>query len=368
MRKELITDREAISILILFICGSTLIIGIGGDAKNDAWISGLLGIFMALPIILAYTRITALYPGKDLFDILNIIMGKIFGKIIGVLYIWYAFHLGSLVIRNFSEFINTVTMPETPIIVPMLCMGLVSIAAVRSGIEVMGRVSVYLLFPLLVIILLVQILAIPELNFRYIKPVLSQGFLPILKGGFSSFAFPFAEVILFTGVLFSLKDKKSSYKVYFSGTLIAGAIIVLITLRNTMVLGSLNGSLYFPSHIAVSRISVGDFLQRIEVTVAFVFVVTAFMKASVCLFVACRGISKLFNLNDYRSIVIQLGLIMIYFSLIIYDSIMEMKDWAFMIYPYYAFPFQVIIPIIMLIAAEIKTRRKRGKQVNRAKA
>ncbi|MCX7711198.1 MAG: endospore germination permease [Clostridia bacterium] len=358
MYKEQITDREAISMLLLFVIGSTLIIGIGGDAKNDAWIAGIAGILMALPIILVYSRISSLFPGKDLFDILTSILGKVFGKTVAVLYIWYAFHLGALVIRNFGEFINTVAMPETPMLVPMLCLGLVCIVAVRAGIEVLGRISTYLVFPLMAIIMIVQILAIPELKPNYIKPFLSQGIMPILKGGFSAFAFPFAETILFIAVFFSLKTKRSPYKVYFSGLSIAGVLILLLTIRNIMVLGDLLGRLYFPSHVAVSRINIGNFLERIEVSVAFVFIVGAFVKTGVCLFAACRGIGKVFNLTDYKPIVIQTGLLMIYFSYIVYDSIMEMRNWAFKVYPYYAFPFQVILPLVIWIAAEIKTRKK----------
>ena len=49
MQKEQITDKEAIYILIVFIIGSSLIIGIGGDAKNDAWISGIIATIMLFP-------------------------------------------------------------------------------------------------------------------------------------------------------------------------------------------------------------------------------------------------------------------------------------------------------------------------------
>jgi hypothetical protein len=48
---------------------------------------------------------------------------------------------------------------------------------------------------------------------------------------------------------------------------------------------------------------------------------------------------------------------MSYFSYIIYDNIMEMKYWAFNVYPYYAFPMQVILPIIIWILAEVKAKK-----------
>jgi spore germination protein KB len=125
------------------------------------------------------------------------------------------------------------------------------------------------------------------------------------------------------------------------------------------MLGNMLDSFYFPSYEAVSMISVGDFIQRIEVSVSFLFIFGVFIKSSICLLVACKGIGKIFNLKDYRSIVIQTGLLMIYFSYTVYDNSMEMNYWAFKVYSYYAFPMQVILPIIIWILAEIKARKNK---------
>ena len=357
MKKEQITDKEAICILIIFIFGSTLIIGGGGHAENDAWLASIVGIIMVIPMLHVFSRLLSLFPGKDLFDILNITLGKVIGKIVSTLYCWYAFHLGALVIRNFGEFINIVAMPETPIFVSLFSLGVVCIIAVRLGIEVIGRTCTYFLPLLLFIIAIVQLLGISQMNLNYLKPILGHGLIPVLKGAFSTFSFPFAETVLFIGGFSSLKTKKSSYKVYFWGILIAGTIMIFITARNIAVLGNMLGSFYFPSYEAVGRIRIGKFIQRIEVAVAIVFIFGVFIKSSVCLLVACKGIGKIFNLKDYRTIVIQTGLLMIYFSYTIYNNIMTMTYWAFKVYPYYAFPFQVIIPIIIWILAESKVRK-----------
>lgn len=362
MYKEQITDKEAICLLTIFIMGSSLIIGIGADAKNDAWIAGIVSVIMFIPMLLIYTRLLSLFHGKDLFEILNIIFGNILGKIISVIYIWYAFHLGAMVIRNFGEFNNIVAMPETPIFVPMLCLGLVCIIAVSLGIEVMGRTTTYFIPIIFLILLIVQILIIPLLHLNYIKPILGNGLIPVLKGGFSAFSFPFAETVLFIGVFSSLKTKKSPIKVYIWGVLLSASIIIIITIRNISMLGNMLGSFYFPSYEAVSRINIGDFIQRMEVTVLTLFVYSIFIKSSICLLVACKGIGHIFNLKDYRSIVIQTGLLMTYLSYIIYDNIMEMKFWAFKVYPYYAFPMQVILPIIIWVLAEIKARKNKNEK------
>jgi spore germination protein KB len=357
MRKEQITDKEAFCMAFLFISGSTLILGVGGDAKNNAWMAGIAGAIMAAPMILVYSRIVSLFPSKDLFEILECVLGCIPGKIVCIIYVWYAFHLGVLVFRNFGEFVSTVALPETPMLASIFVLGLVCIYNVKSGVEVISRISAYFLPVLILIIIVVQLLTLPSLEPKFLKPFLGEGLMPVLKGGFDAFAFPFGETVILMGCFFSLKTKKSPYKIYFSAVFLACTLIVLLTLRNIMILGSTIQFYYFPSHIAVSRISVGEFIQRIELTVALVFIICVLIKSSVCLLVTCRGISRIFRLQDYRSIVIQVGLLMVFMSQIIYADSMMMRYWAFNVYPYYAVPFQVIIPIAVWITAEIRKKK-----------
>ncbi len=361
MAKEQISDKEAIILLITFIMGTTMIVGTGGDAKNDAWIAGIVATISFIPLLLIFSRLLSLFPGKDLFDIFSILFGKIAGKTLSAIYIWYSFHLAGLVLRNFGEFINLVALPETPLFIPLLCLGLVCIAAVYLGIEVISR-TMAIFVPLIVfVVFVVLILGVPQLRLNYIQPILGNGLAPVLKGAFSTFTFPMAETVVFLCIFTSLQTKKSPKKVYIWGTLIAASMIIIITIRNIAVLGNLTGNFNFPSYVAVSRIRIGNFIQGMQVTVSFVFIFAVFAKCTVCLLAACKGIAKVFNLKDYRSIVIQTGLLMIYFSYIIYHTIIEMNYWAFEIYPYYAFPMQVIIPTITWIIAEIKVSRVTAK-------
>jgi spore germination protein KB len=224
----------------------------------------------------------SIFQDKDLFDILDIVFGKVIGKLFAVLYSLYAFHLGALVLRNFGEFINSIAMPETPMFLPMLCIGITCIIAARSGIEVMGRTAAYFLPVLFFILLAVQLLAIPQLKMNYLKPVMGNGITPVITAGFAAFAFPFAETVLFTGAFSGLKTKRSSYRIYFWGLLIVSAIIIITTVRNIGVLGNMRDNFYFPAYAAVSAINIGDFIQRIEVTVSFVFVFGVLIKTSIC--------------------------------------------------------------------------------------
>lgn len=303
-----------------------------------------------------FSRILSLYPGKDLFDILQIVMGKFIGKIISIVMIWFAFHSGTLVLRVLSEFTNTLVFPDTPVVMPMIFFTILLIWSLKAGIEVLGRWAEFFSWVVILIVIIVPILLIPQMDISRLRPILSNGVEPLLKGAFASFTFPFGQTIIFTMVFSNISKIKNYKKTFILGLLIGGGLIFLTTLSNILVLGSGNVSrYYFQSPMAVSLIRFG-FLQRLELTVIIVFLVCVFIKVSICIFAVCNGISKVFGFDDHKFIATPVALLMLSFSFFIYKSTMEMAFFASNIWQYYSFPFEVIIPLVIFIFAEIKSR------------
>lgn len=361
MGKEVISNRQGITMMSLFIMGSTLVLGIGSDSKQDSWFAIILAAILASLVMAIYARILSLFPEKNLYDILNNIFGKIAGRIIALIFVWYAFHLGCIVLRNFQEFIKVVAFPETPEFVPIMLMGVLCIWIVKEGIEVLGRFSQLVILILSFIIITVVILGITNADFNNLRPFLYNGFKPVLNSAFSIFSFPFAETVLFMGTFNFNKERNNPFKVYYYALAIGTFFVLIVALRNTLVIGAdFVEQAYFPSYVAVSLISIGDFLQRIESTVAVVLLFAGFVKISVCLLSACKGVDYIFKTGNYRQIVAPVGLLMMITSCFIYQSVMEMFEWAFEIYKYYAFPFQVVLPIIIWITAEIKVKKQKA--------
>lgn len=365
MNKEIITNKQGVYIVILYVLGSAIVLSPGSEAKQDVWIVLLLALLIALPVIFLYARILSIFPEKDLFDILIEIFGKVFGKIIAILFIWYAFHLGAMVLRNFSEFIQVLSLPFTPQLIIVTFTGLICIWAVKAGIEVLGRLAGFL-FPILIFTIICSIaLSLTKADINNLRPILYNGIKPVMKSTFSVFSFPFAEIVVFMMAFCSIEGRFNTYKVFAIG-LVGGAFILLaVYIRNIVVLGAnTEDSLYFPSYSAVSLIEIGTFLQRIEILVSFVFLFVGIIKICVCLYVASNGVAKVFNLGSYRMVTVPIGFLMMNLSCFIYSSTMEMFEWASKIYPYYAIPFQVILPIITWILAEIKSKKCKQKNLN----
>lgn len=358
MNKEVISDKQGISLMVLFIIGESSILTMGLEAKKDLWIATILAIFMVLPIMAVYSRIHHLFGDKDFFDIVEFCFGRFIGKIIIVLFTWYMIDLTSLILRDFGNFINTVSLPETPIIIIMISLITICTWSVKEGIGVMGRWSNFFLTVVIIIMFSTILLLIPNMNINNIRPVLYNGIKPVVKGAFGTVSIPFAETVAFTIAFSKFKTQKSPYRIYIIGLLLGGIGLFIISLANILVLGTDSTLiLYYPSYSTVKKINIGEVLQRLEVVVALVFILGGFIKVSITLLAACKGVTKIFRCNYYQFIVTPIALLILNLSYFEFDSVMEYMDWNKKIYPYYAFPFQVILPIIIWISAEVKKKQ-----------
>jgi spore germination protein KB len=366
MNKEIIPVGHMISVTILFTVGTSIFMGLPGQSGNSKWIALLFAMVLVVPLLLIYARLHVLFPGKDLFDMLIVVFGSVLGRMISCLYIWYAFYLGALALRVFGEFSRLIALTETPMLVPMLCVGLLCIWVVKAGIEVLGRSAKLLLLFTLFVNLIIFILSTSKLEYHHVLPLVDKGWYSVISDTLGTCSVIFAEIIIILGAFSTIsnKAKAAGKKILFGGVLISGMIILSATLRNLLMLGpEVVSSLNFPSYVSAGRINVGDFLTRIEASSAVTFVITTFIKGSLCLYVASCGVAKVFKLKSYRSVVLQLGLLMIYFADFVYKDMMGMQYFYYHIYKFYAFPFQVIIPLALWICAEIMVSRSKSKQV-----
>lgn len=299
-----------------------------------------------------------MFPGKNLFDIIEICFGKLVGKGIILLFIWYALYSLELSLLDYSYFVNTVAFPETPKIIIHMIFVILIIWIVKGGIEVLGRWSKFFLPIPIILIFTSSLLLIPQMNIDNIRPVLNNDIDSILKATYYTYVFPFADIVFFSIVLSSFKTKQSPYKIYIFSLLIAGIVVLVTGVVNILTIGvDMISSTYFPSYLTVSKINVGNVLQRIEVMVSISFFLGGFIKLSIELLVACKGFAKIFVCEDYRFITIPISLIPLNFSYYEFDSIMYYFGHALEIYPYITLPFQVIFPISILVVTVIKKKK-----------
>ncbi|PKM93478.1 MAG: spore gernimation protein [Firmicutes bacterium HGW-Firmicutes-1] len=358
-----ISNKQAISLLILFIIGESSIFIEGFEAKKDLWIAIILAIVFTIPLVLIFARLHVLFPNKNLLDIMEICLGKYLGKALIALYTWFFFHTVVLILEDIGFFVSTVLFPETPFIIIVIVFALTCTYCVKQGLEVLGRWAEFFIIIPIVIEILVFLLLIPKMEITNILPILYDGIGPVAKGTFLTITFPFAYIVGLASVFAFSKDKNSPYKIYFSGILIGGVIVFMSSFKSTLVLGEDIGH-YFPTYVTVSRIRIGNFLQRLDILAVIVFMIGIYVEVSAFLLATCIGITKLFDFADYKFIVMPITLLILNICFYEFDSIMHYFEFGREIWPYYVFPFEIIFPCMLWITAEVKIKIKRKKLID----
>ncbi|PHS35061.1 MAG: hypothetical protein COA82_05875 [Alkaliphilus sp.] len=340
------------SVLLMgFLLGSTMIIVPGSYAKQDAWIAYIIAWFGGILLFSAYVLLASRHPRKNLVQINRLLLGRGLGSFVSLLYIWYFIHLAALVLRNFGEYTLTINLDQTPLWFVIVCYVITVTYSVRSGLEVTARTA-ELIVPFIFLFQIVITLAlIPHVDFSNFKPVMGDGITPILKASFSVLFFPFGETVVFLMIIPFLNQQKKLNKTYSLSFFLAGLLLLILIVKDIGVLGGYGlDRKMFPPHMSIKHISA----INLDPLIGVIFFISGGTKICVCFIAASLGIAQLTESNDHRPFVLPLAIILVGLSIWVYESAPEMMHWAIEIWGYYSIPFQVIIPITLLIISYAK--------------
>lgn len=337
------------ALLFGFLVGSSLVLPMGMQAAQDAWIAILVGGGGGLAVAWLYTSLASRFPGQTLIGYSKTLLGPWLGGLVGLLYIWYGLHLGALVTRNFGEFLVTTILPTTPISVFILTLMLLCAYGVRHGLEPLARASQVMGGVILIQVLLVSGLLLKDMRLTNLRPVLEKGPVPVLQGAFTLLGFPFGETVLFALILPFVRPAFAVKRTVMTTMGCTAIFLAAVHAGNLAVLGPhLTGTSRFPSLAAVGMIDIADFLTRLDVLVVSSWIVTGFMKVAICLYVTAVGVAEWAGVPDYTPLVLPLGVIMATLSILVYDNTSAMAAFAGTIWPVYSVPFQILIPLLLI--------------------
>lgn len=352
-----------LSLMILmmgFIFGSTVVISPGGGVGHDAWLAVLIGLGEGLIFLLIFALLAQRFKGKTLVEIATLVYGPVVGKVISLIFLGYLFHLGSLVLNNFSRFFGLI-MPETPNVVFSLLIMLVCILSAQKGIEVTARCAI-IFVPINIAITLVDtFFLINKMKYENLLPLLDVPIDRLLMSAHGTATFPFGETVVFLMLFRFLKTPDR--KIFLSSSLAmtgAGLLLVVIVARNFSVLGTSGEAYIYASFQAVRNINIADLLNRIEILIAISFLNMGIIKVTLLLFGTVTGVSQVLGLRSYKPLIIPIGILMIFLESISNVNTPEMLEFAQKTYPIYALPFQLGIPLLTLVLAFIKKLPREG--------
>lgn len=358
MLKERIPDSQGIVLVIIYIAGNTFIYGLGARAGSDLWLAFLLGIVLSLPMLLLYARIRSFMPGQSFGQALNLVLGTWPARALALAYGGYAWQIATLAVIDITSFIQAITLPGTPTLVTASCLVALALWGAKEGVEVLARwcsVVIKLMAPMVIVILL---LLLTQVDLGEFRPILYNGYKPVLLGAFEVLDFPLLETILLLWAFDIFSSETSPYKVFITGTVIAGFVLFVIASTALAVIGTEMYELnYFPIFLAIARINLWQFLTRLEIVVGVSITVGSFVKTTVCLVAACRALAHGLGFTDYRFLVTPVALSLIPASKWLIKDAMSLEKSATKTVGPTDFTFQVVLPILLWIVFELRKKQ-----------
>lgn len=364
LEKGRISNFELIMLMIGFIFGTSFIISPAKSGGQNGWLAVIIGIFEALLMAFVFVSLSNKFKDKTIIQINDLVYGRILGKFVSLIFLWYLFHLALLILNLFVDFFSTEIYINTPPVVLLIFLLAVCASTVGRGIEVLARCSVVLV-PLTIFIGIIDAtLAIPNMDINNILPVLDIPMGKFLLAANSAAAFPFAQTIAFTMVFSSLNNNKGRYGSVAMAIIISGFYLSFLQLRNALVLGPMISNYIFPSYMAIQIINIADVLSRLEVIVTIFFLFLGFIKVSVVLYGLVLGSAQMLSLRSYRLLIIPIVILLIIMAQSNVRNFVEALDFVDKGWPIYALPWEAGIPLVTLLVAILrKLPRTEGEKI-----
>ncbi|MCR8928910.1 spore germination protein [Priestia megaterium] len=363
MEKAKISASQLFILMVLFELGTSLLLPVAMEAKQDAWLAILLGMLGSLVLFVIYHKLYSYYPDLLPTEYMQKILGKAIGSVLAFLYICYFIYDIARVLRDIGEMLLTFAYSDTPLFIANALLILVIIYTVRKGIEIVARSGeIFFIFMyVLAVTGFLLIVCSGLIDFKNLQPVLEEGILPVLKVVFiQTLYFPFGEAIVFTMILPYLNNPKKAKATILCATGLSGINLAITMLINISVLGvDLTARSQFPLLSTVQSIQVADFLERLDVFFMLALVIGGFSKISVLFYASMIGTANLFKIKSPSWLSYPIGLIVLFMSLTISSNFQEHLHEGIGVEMFFLqIPFLAVIPILLFLVAFLKNRRK----------
>ncbi|HHW18502.1 MAG TPA: endospore germination permease [Firmicutes bacterium] len=305
----------------------------GIKSPRDAWISAFFASVLSLLVIIPVTRLGLKFPDKSIIEYSQVLLGKYPGKVLGYLLVFYWISVAATVARSVGEAYTTAIMPETPILVFMLVMVFLSANAARNGLEVISRVAEINLYVMTFLGLIIIGLPYKLMRFENLLPIMADGLGPVIEATKVGVSF-YSELTVLGMLVPYLKRPQDVTRYSIYAILIAGLTMTVFSISLVAVFGPTVSSFSLPAFSLGRVISIGQFLERIEVIPMGAWTITAAIKLALYVWASAVGLAQLSGLSRYQSLVYPLGAIAASLGMLFFESFVSLElsfrtTWVF---------------------------------------
>ena len=314
-----------------------------------------------IAVLLAYLvfRLLKNFPGLDIIDISEIVAGKVFRNIIGIIFILYFLISSSILLRNFCESLKIIYFPMTDITFIILLFIIALCTANRLDFSATLKTNL--------LILPIVLASIIFLFFANMNKFVPQRIFPLLGDGiFNTFVLGLGNLASFGGITYLyflppfLKEPEKFKKITIVSTIIT-AIYLILCVSTLLFMFSffIDTNEITPLYNATRYIEFGSFFQRLESVFLLFWILVFACYLSIVSKFAMNIFKKITNIETKKPLIDVFGLLFFSIALVPKNYAIS-QNFEVKVYPYLMLGISIFLGISILIIANISQKRKKG--------
>jgi len=353
MKNKITFGRFEATCITITLLSTQLFLNLPRIMMEAAWTAAwILTVYISLLALVLFTIIFKLYKrfeGKDLLDLGEHIGGSIGRIIVGVIVLFFLLYIAPVILREFSENIKIIALPQSPLSFVMIFFVAGMIAASYLGIEAIVRFSAIIVPIIIAGYLLIIAGSIQYTDISRITPWLGSGPYEIFVKGIPRISV-FAGIILIYLLFPFIRTYRNFKTVGYASIGLSGFFLIIGVLVFSLVYQYPTGTESFlPVYQLARLIDYGRFFQRVESIFVIVWVASALLHLTTLLFLIVYVFKKTFKLEFYKPLIIPFSIVVYTLSFFPHNLISAIElEKSFR---NLAWIISFLLPIVLLVIA-----------------
>lgn len=355
MDENTLASRQVAFLIFVLLLGSAIVYTPEIGAGRDAWISRALASLAGLYILYAIINIQKAFPGMNIINISEKLVGKIPGTLLNLLLLWFAFINAALYLYDLIILLKLIL----PGIGRDVLYGvIVSMTAyvVYKNVNILGRLADLFSPFILMLTLLGFAILTGFADYTKVTP-LAADWRPVAGAAFYGANWPFSALLLFSLFLSFTSDLSEKSKTLYIWFSVGTGLLIIQSIQVISVLGQeVTGLERYPLLAAFRIISYSNF-QRIELFFFLIFILTGFFAVAIPYMALILGLEKTLHINPRRVLILPVGLLLITFVSYNFPSDIQYLSIAEAVLPFIHLPIVLLYTTVLLIAVKLYVRK-----------
>lgn len=352
-----------------FFLSNALFVGLGtinvlSLAKQDAWISTVIALFIGLIPIGILLYVMNYRPDQNILEKNKSLFGKWIGNIINIILSAYILLITVLLLWSVTNFAITMYLVKTPSNFIAIIFTMTAVYAVIKGIETISRTSEVLFFLTLISVVVITISLISYTQIDNLKPFLAEGIIPPIKYSFFFISYWLTPIIFLT-IIPKNNIVNKHYNKYLIGGLIAGLVVMLSVyiIVPASITPPLAALYRFPAYYVQRKISIGGAIDNVENFLSIHWYFNAFLLITMGIYFLQTHVKDIFKMKTPRSMnitTIIIGLIIVIIQNYVFPNAAMSLDFMKDTFPLYISLSLFILMLIIGLVIFTKRNKKKA--------